>query len=78
MIELNSANIDLHQTFPFQGMGRSADDGEVAGPQVSEHPLPPGWHKEGGRATTYFEYVIILKKEQFLSGPTRVGKTRPA
>ena len=62
----------------FQGMGRPANDGEVAGPQIAEHPLPPGWHKEGGRATTYFEYVIILKKEQFLSGPTRVGKTRPA
>ena len=47
LIQLTNANIDLPQTFPFQGMGRPADDGEVAGPQVSEHPLPPGWHKEG-------------------------------
>ena len=74
MIQLTNANIDLPQTFPFQGMGRSADDGEVAGPQVSEHPLPLGRHKEGRqKMQKNFDQLRL-----FLVGPTRVGQTRPA
>ena len=36
-------------------MGRAADDGEVLGSQVSQHPLPPRRHQEGD----LFHFLMI-------------------
>ena len=33
--------------YPLQRVGRTTDDGEVLGSQVSQHPLPPRRHQEG-------------------------------